>query len=222
MFVILTSCWASSATQTWGTCTCNYELEAVCLPAGHSVLVPCPNLTEGDFRFNLKKNGKVIHSESCINDKNALNCTPKYSRARVEVLNTETENKSISFKLTEVNASSFGAYRCEGTVVFPPPRRPSVYAAGKLLLVEGHQCKINKHRKDPQTEDVESRDFSWIWIVVLVSVIIYSVIITVCASFCWIKLKKTDSQSDYMNTKPRAPRGHRRNRGVQNPAPRYL
>lgn len=186
------------------------------------MVVPCPNLTKGVFRFNLLKNHEVIYSESCINDEGALNCTPEYSRAGVEVLNTKTENKSISFKLTELNSSSHGAYRCNGTVVFPPPRRPSVYAVGKLVLVEGHQCKINGHHKDPQNVVEESRDFSWIWIVVLVSVIIYSVIITVCASFCWIKLKKTDSQSDYMNTKPRAPRGHRKNRGVQNPAPRYL
>ncbi|XP_074520923.1 T-cell-specific surface glycoprotein CD28 [Halichoeres trimaculatus] len=219
VFAILTGCWMSSATETGSICT-DYEL--VCLPDGHSVVVPCPDLTGEEFKFNLFKNDKVICSKTCDYDKGGLNCTTTLSRAGVKLLNVKAENKSISFKLTEVNDSSHGVYRCEGTVVFPPPQPPSVYGVGKLVLVEGHQCKMKKPPKDPQTAAEGSRDFSWIWIVLLVSLILYSVIITVCASVCWIKLKKTDSHSDYMNTKPRAPRGHRKNRGVQNPAPRYF
>lgn len=218
MFVILVGCWMSTATESLSSCSCNYTLKSVCLPAGHSVVIPCPELTKEEVRFTLLKNHEVIHREEC----NTVNCTPMLLGAGVRRLMSKTENKSISFELTVVNDSSHGAYRCEATGLLPPPRLPSVYSVGKLVLVEGHHCKINNPPEDPPTGGKESRDFPWVWILALVSVIIYSVIITVCALFYWIKLKKTDSQSDYMNTKPRPLRGHRKNRGVQNPAPRYL
>lgn len=242
--------------------------------------VPCPNMTGENFRFNLLKNHKVIYHH----EDNAGNGTTAYSGAGVEFLKAKTGNESISFRLKRVDARSHGAYRCEGTKLYPPPMLPPVYAVGKLLLVEGlfltslvylcmfvqqsenyflfpgHQCNVKRDRED--RGDKESRDFSWIWIVVLVSVTLYGVIVTICASSFWvrkiqytplrliqssksswvkflqwkhvfttktklsdvsqIKLKKTDSQSDYINTKPRAPRRPRKNRGVQNPAPRFL
>uniref|UniRef100_A0A3Q3NGY6 T-cell-specific surface glycoprotein CD28-like n=1 Tax=Labrus bergylta TaxID=56723 RepID=A0A3Q3NGY6_9LABR len=177
------------------------KLKSVCVAAGDSVSVPCPNMTGEDFRLNLLKDQEVISNHTCsLGNK----------------LHIKTDNDSVSFLLTGVNASSHGVYRCEGQVRFPPPLLPAVPGAVSILvLIEGHQCKVPK-------QECSDNPWIWIWILALVSVTLYSVIITVSAVFFWVKLRKTDSQSDYMNTKPRAPRGQRKNRGVQNPAPRYF
>ncbi|XP_060889011.1 T-cell-specific surface glycoprotein CD28-like [Labrus mixtus] len=203
---------SDAATQGQNTCTFNDKLKSVCVAAGDSVSVPCPNMTGEDFRLNLFKDQELIYNHSCSHNNKAPDCKLPL---RVDLqLHKKTDNDSVSFLLIGVNASRHGVYRCEGQVRFPPPLLPAVPGAASILvLIEGHQCKVPKQ---------ESSDNPWIWILALVSVILYSVIITVSAVFFWVKLRKTDSQSDYMNTKPRAPRGQRKNRGVQNPAPRYF
>ncbi|CAJ1086926.1 LOW QUALITY PROTEIN: T-cell-specific surface glycoprotein CD28-like [Xyrichtys novacula] len=220
VFVILMGFRISDAAQCQSSYTCPDKLEMVCVPTGQDVFVPCPELKGEIFQFNLFKNNEVIYNHSCHHDKGALNCTPSYSRMGVDL---HIKNKSVSFKLTGVNASSHGAYRCMRTITFPPPYiTPVPGAALVVVLLEGHHCKTNKPIEDPKPPERQISDFLWIWILGLVSVIIYSVIITTLALFFWVKLRRTDSQNDYMNTKPRAPRGHKRNRGVQNPAPRYF
>ncbi|XP_020509588.2 T-cell-specific surface glycoprotein CD28 [Labrus bergylta] len=205
---------SDAATQGQNTCTFNDKLKSVCVAAGDSVSVPCPNMTGEDFRLNLLKDQEVISNHTCSLGNKAPDCKSS-SRGWVQ-LHIKTDNDSVSFLLKGVNASSHGVYRCEGQVRFPPPLLPAVPGAVSILvLIEGHQCKVPK-------QECSDNPWIWIWILALVSVTLYSVIITVSAVFFWVKLRKTDSQSDYMNTKPRAPRGQRKNRGVQNPAPRYF
>ncbi|XP_044043977.1 T-cell-specific surface glycoprotein CD28 isoform X2 [Siniperca chuatsi] len=84
---------------------------------------------------------------------------------------------------------------------------------------KGHQCKHNKDCSDSRDQNSV---FPWIWILVVLLIIIYSIIVTIIAFINWVKLRRTDSQSDYMNTKPRAPRDRKKKRGVQTPIPRHF
>ncbi|XP_034533876.1 T-cell-specific surface glycoprotein CD28-like [Notolabrus celidotus] len=223
MFLMLVGCWTSTATHSLSSCTFKYKLQTVCIPAGHNATVTCPELTGELVRFNFLKNQELIYSHKCNNTRKTLNCTSHSFRDGGEP-RVKMENKSARFELTAVNASSHAVYLCVAEVLFPPPLPPPVPSPeGVVVLVEGHQCnKVNKQENHRHPDAEQRSDHLWIWILVIVSVIIYSTIITVFALSFWVKLKKTDSQSDYMNTKPRPPRGPRKNRGVQNPAPRYF
>lgn len=170
--------------------------------------------------FSLFKEEEVIYNHTCIRGKNATNCEPPYTRVGVE-LREDTENKSASFKLTGVNAISYGIYRCVAIVNFPPPLRKVPSALRILVRVEGHQCKITDKGspKDPITDGDQKDGSLWIWIPVLVVLGIYSLIVTIISCVNWSRL---DSQSDYMNTKPKAPRDRKKKRGVQIPVPRHF
>ncbi|XP_070813974.1 T-cell-specific surface glycoprotein CD28 homolog [Chaetodon trifascialis] len=214
MFVILMGCrlGPSHSTQPQSTCVCHDQLKTFCVPPGDNVTVSCPKLDANHVIFKLLQDEEMIFNHSYIRDKKALNYKPPHSRVVVE-LHEDKENISASFRLTGLNASSHGIYRCEGTVIFPPPLRTVSSDWRILVLLEGHQCRI--HAKPP-----ENCGFHWIWIIALVS--IYSIIATIIAIVIWVKLRRTDSQSDYMNTKPQAPRERRKKRGVQNPIPRHF
>uniref|UniRef100_UPI0037E9BC53 T-cell-specific surface glycoprotein CD28 n=1 Tax=Semicossyphus pulcher TaxID=241346 RepID=UPI0037E9BC53 len=220
MFMILVGCRLARA-KSENASNCNDNVRNFCVPAGDRVSVPCPDLTGEDFEFKLFKDKKNIYNHTCSHDKNKPNCTAPYTRGGVEL---HQKNNSITFMLTGVNKCSHGVYRCEGRHLFPPPILPPKCGAVNVrVLVEGHQCKMDKcvvEAEKREKKNVNSA-FSWIWILVILPVI-YSVIMTVLASVFWVKLKKTDTQSDYMNTKPRAPRDRKKNRGVQNPTPRYF
>ncbi|XP_044043976.1 T-cell-specific surface glycoprotein CD28 isoform X1 [Siniperca chuatsi] len=211
MFMIFMGYRLSHAAQSQGTCTCKDHLKPVCVPAGGNVTVPCPNLDGEDMAFNLLKDQKVIYNHSKTQEKNASN-----SEA-VELHENQVNN--VSFRLIGVNASFHGIYRCEGIVMFPPPYITERNPLGILVLVEGHQCKHNKDCSDSRDQNSV---FPWIWILVVLLIIIYSIIVTIIAFINWVKLRRTDSQSDYMNTKPRAPRDRKKKRGVQTPIPRHF
>ncbi|TDG96228.1 hypothetical protein EPR50_G00237660 [Perca flavescens] len=115
--------------------------------------------------------------------------------------------------LTGVNANSYGFYRCELIITYLPPLRTKQSTSRILVLVEGHQCQ------SPSGD--QNNGFLWIWILVLVLFGIYSLIVTIIASIIWVKWRRSDSQSDYMNTKPKATR-NRKKRGFQNPIPRHF
>ncbi|KAG8004658.1 hypothetical protein GBF38_009010 [Nibea albiflora] len=194
VFVFLVGCRLSHATQP-PTHEYSDQLRGVCVPVGGNVTVPCPVFGHGEFSFHLFHGDRRIYNHTCSQ------CHPG-----VKLTNS-------SFVLTGVNSSSFGIYRCEGTVMFPPP----LFKRSKrtLVLIQGHQC--NKVCKPPESQNCS---YHWIWILTLVST--YSITVTIIAIIIWIKLKRTDSQSDYMNTKPKPPRDRKKKRGVQNPIPRHF
>ncbi|TKS66336.1 T-cell-specific surface glycoprotein CD28 [Collichthys lucidus] len=199
VFVFLVGCRLSHATPS-PTSECSDQLRKVCVPVGGNVTVPCPVSDNSESSFNLFHADERIYNHTC-----------SHCHAGVEL---HTENKSASFKLIGVNSSSFGIYRCEGTVMYPPP----LIKRNKrtLVLIEGQQCN-----KVCRTTKVEPNcGYHWIWILTLVST--YSITITIVAISIWIKLRRTDSQSDYMNTKPKPPRDRKKKRGVQNPIPRHF
>ncbi|XP_031707667.1 T-cell-specific surface glycoprotein CD28 [Anarrhichthys ocellatus] len=198
---------------------CKDQIQIVCVPAGDNVSVPCPKLTGQHVTFDLYQDDEVIYNQMYIRDKQAPTCKPRYTRAGVEV-RENTDNESFSFTLTGVNANSYGIYRCEGTDMFPPPFRRSTL--WMLMLVEGHQCNFNNVSITPKASGDQKDGFLWIWILGLVFLCIYSVIITIIASIIWVNWRRSDSQSDYMNTKPKAHKNRKKNRGVQIPIPRHF
>ncbi|XP_070786799.1 T-cell-specific surface glycoprotein CD28 [Enoplosus armatus] len=219
MFMILMGYRLFHAAQSQSSCTCNDQLETVCIPAGHNVTVPCPKLIGEDVTFNLLKDQEVIYNYTSGDEKNSPNYKPAYTRVGME-LHENKENNTVSFMLTGVNVSRHGIYRCEGIVMFPPPFIKVQSASRILVLVEGHQCKDNKNCVNPKTDENQNSIFRWIGMLVVLS--IYCIIVTIFALVNWVNQRKTDSQSDYMNTKPRAPKDRKKKRGVQNPIPRHF
>ncbi|XP_075950918.1 uncharacterized protein LOC142952825 [Anarhichas minor] len=216
VLMMLLSCRLSHATKFQDTF--KDQIKIVCVSAGDNVSVLCPKLTGQHVTFDLYKDDEMIYNHTCIRDKQAPNCKPRYTRAGV-VLRENTDNESFSFTLTGVNANSYGLYGCEGTAMFPPPFRKSTLWI--LMLVEGHQCNFNNVSITPKPIGDQKDGFLWIWILGLVLLCIYSVIITIIAITIWVNWR-SDSQSDYMNTKPKAHKDRKKNRGVQIPIPRHF
>ncbi|XP_073318362.1 uncharacterized protein [Pagrus major] len=217
VFMILVCCRLSHASQPQGDRGCFENLRTVCVSAGVNVSVPCPKFKaeEEMVTYKLLQNEKLIYNGTC--NHGAQNCDAPYFE-NVE-LHHNTDDKSVSFLLTQVNASDHGLYRCKRKVSFPPP----FITEGSdliLVLVKGHQCNIIPETPSAQRE--QNFGLQWILILILVIVSVYSIIVTVIAIFTWLKLRKTDSQSDYMNTKPKPARDRKKNRGIQNPFPRHF
>lgn len=220
VFMFLLSCRFSHATESQSIC--KELLNIVCVPAGVNVSVPCPKLTTQDVTFYLLKEEKVIYELACTRNNTTSDCQPSQIRVGVE-LQDNTENKSASFMLTEVNASSYGIYKCESYITFPPPLKRVPNTLNILVLVEGHQCGGNKnYTVKPIIAGDEKHGFLWIWILGIVVLGVYGITVTIIAGITWVKWRRSDSQSDYMNTKPKAPRDRKKKRGVQIPIPRYL
>ncbi|XP_070712058.1 T-cell-specific surface glycoprotein CD28 [Pempheris klunzingeri] len=211
MFVILLGYKLSRASPSPSTGPCNDQVKIVCVGAAENVSVHCPVLTGERVTFSLLINGSA--QQTCEYEKKSLRCSPQHSVAVAE-LHENAENKSATFMLSGVNASSYSVYRCDGSIIFPPPFTKAPGDLGILVLTGGHHCKNNEAPAKPGDQHGAC---PWVWVLLLVS--IYSVAVTIMACVSWVKLRGTDSQSDYMNTKPRAPR---KNRGVQNPLPRHF
>ncbi|XP_074483716.1 T-cell-specific surface glycoprotein CD28 [Sebastes fasciatus] len=209
MFMILLSCRLSHATKA--KCTCN-DLKIVCVAAGDDVLVPCPILTGEEVTYNLLKDDKVIYNHT-------TNCKPKHTVLGVELRDI--------FMLTGVNVSSYGNYSCKVSVMYPPPYLEACSSCTQVQ-VEGHQCKLDKVDEKPETDEEkpetvdQKSGFLWLWILALVVLGVYGVIVTIIAAIIWVKWREADSQSDYMNTKPKASRDRKKKRGVQIPIPRHF
>ncbi|XP_037617461.1 cytotoxic T-lymphocyte protein 4 [Sebastes umbrosus] len=216
MFMILLSCRLSHATKE--KCTCN-ERKIVCVAAGDDVLVPCPNLTGEEVTYYLLKDDKVIYNHTCFREKHS-NCKPRHTVLGVELRD--------SFMLTGVNVSSSGIYNCEVRVMYPPPFLKACSSCTQVQ-VEEHQCKLDKVTEKPETDDEkpetvgnQKSEFLWLWILALVLLGVYGVTVTIIAAVIWVKWRGADSQSDYMNTKPKASRDRKKKRGVQIPIPRHF
>ncbi|XP_068612597.1 uncharacterized protein [Brachionichthys hirsutus] len=204
--------------QPENACTCKDLLKTVCVPAGDNVSVPCPQTDGDEVKYNLFHAEQVVYIYKCTKKKgDGVNCETLLSTAGAE-LHGNAENQSVSITLVGVTTSSYGIYRCEGTVVVPPPMMTEGSDLRVLVLLKGHHCK--QVCRTAPTDGEPAGGFLWIGIIASVS--IYSVIVTIIAIFISVKLRRTDSQTDYINTKPNAPRGRRKNRGVQSPMPRHF
>ena len=179
------------------------RLTTVCVSAGENVSVSCPKAEGEEVTYNLFQNEDLVYNHTCNPGACTAQCTSTVG------LHENTENKSVSFVLSVVNASSHYVYRCERKVSFPPPFKtePSdlilVLVEGNYslktstsgfcahivqstesflcLFLPGHHCNIT-HETPVRT--VQYCGFYWILIVAIVS--LYSVIATVIAIFNWV------------------------------------
>ncbi|XP_051284237.1 T-cell-specific surface glycoprotein CD28 [Dicentrarchus labrax] len=219
MLVILVGCRLLHTTQSQSTC--NDQLQTVCEAAGNNVSVPCPNMTGEVFTTTVLKEDKIIFEHTCHKEGYSLECTPSNTSSNPIMVGMELhkheDNETVSYILKGVNASSHGIYRCVGKDLFPPPLKEKPSDLKILLLIKGHQC-------NPGMCDNAHEDQTTVlpWILTFAAVSIYSVTVTIFAIVSWIKLRRTDSQSDYMNTKPKASRDRKKKRGVQNPIPKHF
>ncbi|XP_062236501.1 T-cell-specific surface glycoprotein CD28 [Platichthys flesus] len=220
-FLLLLGCRLSCATHVSpSTCPCDVQLKTVCAPGREDVFVPCPNVTADEIRFKLFKEQELISNVTCTRENNTLTCTLLHTTVGVKVENQR--QGSVDFVLTGVTESSYGSYRCEGLVMFPPPLKTVPSAV--LKLVKGHACRSKKDTTVVSSDsgDNPSQPLFWIWIVLVAFLSIYSGTVTVIAIVIWVRMRKEASQSDYMNTKPGGMRDGRRKRGIQKPIPRHF
>lgn len=175
-------------------------LKTVCVSAGENVSVPCPKIKERAelVTFNLFQNMEQVYNHTC---------SPGACTATKMGLHENTENTSVSFVLSGVNASDHALYRCEMKHAFPPPL---ITEAGDLILVlvkgnysskqntsnlcartvqstesslcsflPGHQC----NRTPEVTVTAAEQYCGFYWILILALVSLYSIIATVLAIF---------------------------------------
>ncbi|XP_030007793.1 T-cell-specific surface glycoprotein CD28 [Sphaeramia orbicularis] len=200
------------ARQGLSICNCNDHLITVCAAPRETVHVPCPYLGDKDLMFNLIKNEDVISNCVFSSTNKTLNCDHKLSS---DIIVSENQT---GFNLTVTNASSHGIYKCDSQSTFPPPVEKATGPSKILVLVQGHQCL----RKTEEVHKSHKMDLSLVWITVTAFLCTYSLIVSIIAVVNWVKLKRSDSYSDYMNTKPRPSKERKKRRGIQTPTPRHF
>uniref|UniRef100_A0A3Q0QPF6 CD28 molecule n=1 Tax=Amphilophus citrinellus TaxID=61819 RepID=A0A3Q0QPF6_AMPCI len=210
MFIFFLVCKLCHTAQPQSDAKCQYIILKR-VSANGNVTVPCPHTPseEDEIMFYLLKDEEVIHNYTC---KQANNCTGSIN------LGVELDKNNSSWFFTLRGGPKIsGLYRCNSTKTYPPPLEKR---QGAPVLVK--EFPHVPGRPTTNLPDVSATippqflQIPWIWIAVIALVSIYAITATIIALINWQKLKKTESQSDYMNTKPIAPRDRRKKRGVQN------
>ncbi|KAM9327391.1 uncharacterized protein KZ484_018882 [Pholidichthys leucotaenia] len=218
MFVILLCSRSSFAFGSQNTCSCDCtEQLTIHRPTNDSVSVPvlCPNPDGDVVMFDLLKDRQVICKHNRTQGNQRQNC----KAVPLVQLHLNSEKKFAGFTIKGATNSSDGIYRCKSTKTFPPPL---VRLLGAPVLVEGLLNPSNKENNTWTKDKDGPKAFLWIWIMVTVLLGIYSITISAIALALWLKLRMTDSYSDYINTKPRAPRDRRKNGGNRNLITRHF
>ncbi|PWA32286.1 hypothetical protein CCH79_00013188 [Gambusia affinis] len=185
------------------------------------VLVPCPNMTAGhakdkdtEVTYKLFENQKLI--QVCPNTQKQCN------RTDPDILLEKDEKGTLTgFRIMRTASPKQAIYMCEGTVTYPPPVISSNSTV--LVLEEGQGCRRKTEEcKTDKPEEQKTGIPVWIWIVAVALLCTYSLAVTITALIIWYKMKDVDSQSDYINTKPRPPAKRRKKRGLQHPIPKHF
>ncbi|XP_054915614.1 uncharacterized protein LOC129379067 [Poeciliopsis prolifica] len=214
LLIILLSCTSS------GRCN-EQQLDVQCTTESSELFVPCPNMTVGHTKANdtevaykLYKNENLI--QVCPKKEKPCNRTdPDIHREKDEI------GTLTGFRLTKKANLNQAIYRCEGTVTYPPP----IISINStvVILEEGQGCpRKTPECKTDKPEEPKTGMSVWIWIVVVVLLSTYSLAATITAFIIWHKMKDADSQSDYINTKPRPPAKRRKKRGLHHPIPKHF
>ncbi|XP_014825273.1 PREDICTED: uncharacterized protein LOC106905151 [Poecilia mexicana] len=218
LLIILLSC------TTSGRCNeQQWDVQCRTAESPKYVFVPCPNMSAGqvkathkdtDVTYKLFKNEKLI--QVCPKTQKLCNQTDP------DIHPEKDENGTLTgFRLTRKAIPKQAIYKCEGKVTYPPPVISNNSTV--LILEEGQGCpRKTEECKTDEPEEQKTGIPVWIWIVVVALLSTYSLAATITALIIWYKMKDADSQSDYMNTKPRPPAKHRKKRGVQHPIPKHF
>lgn len=184
-------------------------LKTVCVPAGDNVLVPCPDSTREDMKYDVYRNNEIIFTYNYNRGSNGSMSGPLFVRVGMKPYQN-AKDTLVGFMLTRVNISSRGIYRCEGTVTYPPPLLPLPSQQWILVLIEGkysyhqgsiynltvhqvqstlnqcflvgHQCNLTCN--NATISEDQDGGFHWKWILALV--VLYSIIATICATYYWV------------------------------------
>ncbi|XP_029941810.1 uncharacterized protein LOC115383773 [Salarias fasciatus] len=183
-----------------------------------TALILCPSVTGKTLRFNLLRGDERICNCTCQVQPGEQDCSAQCSPDVKP--HKSREGRFAGFNVTVSKTPV--RYSCEAAVISPPPLKKSLSDAVVPLLVEGHQCGSNQDGSTGDGQERRSGTWLWIWILVVVSLSVYGLAVTVLASVCWTKLRRTELQNDYMNAKPRVQRAPKKKRGIQNPIPRYF
>lgn len=218
ILLVLLGFGSSHAIKCLSTCACNDQVKIACAADGDRVSVPCPFSDVQEMHFTLFMGKEKIASYIFDNQNNSRQTKQLLNVIKGVDLYVNATERSFNFVL----AARSGNYSCETKNTFPPPIRSMHNAAMILVLMQGHECNCSADSDPFIQHEVKTHEPPlWIWILGFAAVSVYGVIVTIIACVNWLKLKTSESNSDYMNTKPRAPKGHRK-RGVQHPVPRHF
>lgn len=170
------------------------------MPASDNVLVPCPDSTGEETKYNVYRNNEIIFTYNYNVGSNGSTSGPLFVRMGMEPYQN-AKDTLVGFTLSRVNISSRGIYRCEGTVTFPPPLLQLQSQQWILVLIEGkysyhqgsvynlivhqvqstrNECFLVGHQCNLTCNSGEQDcGFHWKWILALV--VLYSTIATICA-----------------------------------------
>lgn len=107
-------------------------VKTVCVPERDNVLVPCPDLTAEDIKYNVYRDNEVVYTYE-YNHKNNESTSVRVGMEPYK----NAKDIPVGFMLTRVNTSSLGIYRCEGIVKYPPPLLQLQSQQWILVLIAG-------------------------------------------------------------------------------------
>uniref|UniRef100_A0A672GNJ4 Uncharacterized protein n=1 Tax=Salarias fasciatus TaxID=181472 RepID=A0A672GNJ4_SALFA len=229
LLLVVLGCRPSRAAPSPSIGALQGKLQTSSSPHCHgTALILCPSVTGKTLRFNLLRGDERICNCTCQVQPGEQDCSAQCSPDVKP--HKSREGRFAGFNVTVSKTPV--RYSCEAAVISPPPLKKSLSDAVVPLLVEGKPSHlVTAHlrcvcvcspscRGDGQER--RSGTWLWIWILVVVSLSVYGLAVTVLASVCWTKLRRTELQNDYMNAKPRVQRAPKKKRGIQNPIPRYF
>ncbi|XP_010891418.1 T-cell-specific surface glycoprotein CD28 [Esox lucius] len=184
------------------------DLHVVQVRVNGTTPVCCPKLKgkNGEERlYTLLLGGSEIRNHS-------YDIGSNYSETVKEGLRIQVNKMEYTFKfvLSGITTQQAGVYTCKVQNTYPPPVEDVKEMCQTLVLVQDYQGPAGCEGHG---------DVGWIWKPLFWINLVYGLAVTIIALACCVRLRKGEgTQSDYMNTRPRAPpRVLKKNQGVQHP-----
>ncbi|KAM8788116.1 T-cell-specific surface glycoprotein CD28 [Rhynchonycteris naso] len=160
------------------------------------------DLFSKEFRASLYK-GVDKAVEVCVVNGNYFH-QPRFKASTGFNCDGKLDNKTVTFYLWNLFVNQTDIYFCKIEVMYPPPYIDNEKSNGTIIHVKENQTCATQRAPEP------SKPF-WALVVVVGVLALYSLIITLTFSTCWMSSKRNRIlQSDYMNMTPRRPGPTRR------------
>ncbi|RVE75401.1 hypothetical protein OJAV_G00016510 [Oryzias javanicus] len=203
-------CWIVLILTLWRTSLASLGRDTKDLKL-QRVFVLCPNVTTQEVLFKLLIDREPAGNVTCNTENKSCKCSSLPPNGGVTF---QDEGASVGFELQGARAKADAAYKCEAHKKYPPPYQS--WDSERWFLV------FHEELHTARTAPPEKDGPPWAWITVVALLGTYSLAVTITTFVLWFQLKDVDSQNDYENTKPPAPRHRAKKRGLQNPTPRYV